>query len=189
MMKRQSFRTIWFLTAIIALSACSSEVNAQEWKRHDVAFVYGFGSYANDRDFWDRDAYKNSGVFSAQYVFNITKRFGVGAVFGYEHFAAISRFDNSADDFSAMFVIRANWITKPDFTLYSKAGVGRYFRNGKTNYRIGEFNYRKSNDKTTALIIPSIGATFSLGKGFFGLSEFSLYSSQGMLLFGVGYRF
>lgn len=169
-----------FFLALMTVSIC---VMGQPTTRklHDVSLVYGVSPLA-DRDVWG-DEYKGKGMFSAQYVLNASERFGIGAVFGYEHFT-VNQSDNSANDFMAMFIVRATWIYKPDFTLYSKAGIGYYWMNDNDNVS-------SSDDRSVAFIlpIPSIGATFSLGRNFFAMTEFSLFSTQGLLLFGAGYRF
>ena len=140
---------------VIALTTGSVECKAQtqKWKKHDVAVVYGWDPL-NDRSFWHKDAYKSIGMISVQYVFNISKQFGIGAVFGYQHYSH-RHFDYVANDLTGMLIIRANWVNKPDFTLYSKAGIGLHFMNDDDNV--------KSDDITTAAIIPlpSIGGTFS----------------------------
>lgn len=158
------------------------KAQAQEWKKHDVAVVYGWNPILDDRRFWDGNEYKSIGMISAQYVFSITKGFGIGAVFGYQHYSH-RHFDYVANDLTGMLILRANWVNKPDFTLYSKAGIGMHFMNDNDN--------KKSDDTTIAAIIPlpSIGGTFSLDNGFFGLAEFSLFSSQGLFLAGEGRRF
>lgn len=167
----------------ISLTTGSVECKAQtqEWKKHDVAVVYGWNPL-NDRNFWDGNKYKSIGMVSAQYVFSITKGFGIGGVFGYQHYSH-RHFDYVANDLTGMLIIRANWVNKSDYSLYSKAGIGMHFMNDDDNV--------KSDYTTTAAIIPlpSIGGTFSLGNGFFGLAEFSLFSSQGLFLVGAGYRF
>ena len=135
-----------------------------------------------DRGFWGDNRYKSNGMFSVQYVLNATERFGIGAVIGYEHSSG-KHSNYSANDFMAMLIVRATWINKPSFTLYSKAGIGKCWMSDNDNV--------VSDDSSTAGIIPlpSIGGTCSLGKNFYALTEFSLFSSQGLLLFGAGYRF
>ena len=169
---------------VIALTTGTIECKAQtqEWKKHDVAVVYGWNPIIDDRHFWEGKDYKSIGMISAQYVLNITKGFGIGAVFGYQHYSH-RYFDYVANDLTGMLIIRANWVNKQDYTLYSKAGIGMHFMNDNDN--------KESDETTTAAIIPipSIGGTFDLGNGFFGLAEFSLFSSQGLILIGAGYRF
>ena len=172
------------LIALFAVMMTTIECKAQEqeWKKHDVSVIYGWKPVLDNRNrlFGDSD-YKSIGMFSAQYVFNVIKYFGIGAVFGYQHYS--HRYNNSvANDLTGMLIIRVNWINNPDFTLYSKAGIGMHFMNDNDN--------RKDHTTTAAIIpVPSIGGTISLVKGFFGLIEYSLFSSQGLFLVGAGYRF
>lgn len=145
-------------------------------KLHDVSLIYGIGPYTG-RD-WMGGRYMGNGMLSVQYVLNASEVLGIGAVLGYDHYTE-KHSDYTSDDFMAMFIVRATWLNRPKFTLYSKAGLG-YCWMGK-----------KGGDGYTAYILPlpSIGATFSLGKNFYALTEFSLLSTQGLLLFGAGYRF
>lgn len=164
---------------VLTMGTIECKAQTQEWKKHDVAIVYGWNPIMDDRR---SDRYKSIGMISAQYVLNISKGFGIGAVFGYQYYSH-RHFNYAANDLTGMLIIRANWVNKPDFALYSKAGIGMHFMNDNDNI--------ESDDTTTAGIIPlpSIGVNFSLDNGFFGLVEFSLFSSQGLFLVGAGYSF
>ena len=158
-----------------------------EWKKHDVAAVYGMLPIEEWGLFGEREKYKRNGVFSVQYHYNITKVIGFGAAIGYAHYTSRDRYDNyTANDITAMFLLRVSWINKPKFMLYSKVGLG--------------FCAMNDNDTTNGhhdtnlafqlpLIIPTIGTEFSLGKDFFGLAELGGISSLGMLMIGAGYKF
>ena len=167
---------LFILALLTGTTPVMGQSESEKPKLHDVSLIYGIGPYTG-RD-WMGGRYMGNGMLSVQYVLNASEVLGIGAVFGYDHYTK-EHSDYSADDFMAMFIVRATWLDRQKFTIYSKAGLG-YCWMGK-----------KGGDGYTAFIIPlpSIGATFNLGKNFFALTEFSLFSTQGLLLLGAGYRF
>ena len=148
-----------------------------EWKKHDVAVIYGAAPFSF-RDIWDN--YNSVGIFTAQYVYNPIKWLGIGAVVGYQHFYADNKhaYNSYANDITGMVVVRANWINRSNFMLYSKAGIGMVTLKEE----------KEDTETAAALQIPLIGTAFSLGKDFFGLAELGI-GSQGWLMLGAGYRF
>ena len=171
-------KTIYILVAMTMESTVTIG-QTMERKLHDVSVFYGALPFT-DRGLWEKK-YKSVGIFSAQYIFNTSKRFGIGAVIGYQHYNH-RHFDDVANDITGMIVMRANWINKPDFTLYSKAGIGICFMNANDNII-------RSYNSCFALQLPSIGMTYNLGKNLYCLGEFSIISSLGMFMFGAEYKF
>ncbi len=147
--------------------------NKKEWKKHEVSMIYGILPF-NWHVVWDD--YSSVGMFSFQYMFTPIKWLSIGVMLGYQHFYSESyrRGDNS-DDVTSMFMLRINYVNKPKWTLYSKAGIG--IVKVETEDGLG-----------AALQLPLIGTTFNIWNSFYGLSEIG-FGSQGSLMFGLGYKF
>lgn len=177
MIRKVKSRYLLLMAILLPLSAYGEEATQRRY--HDVSVIYGF-SPMTDRNFWDGDEYKSLGAITAQYIFNISKRVGIGASIGYQHYDA-RHASYTANDLTGMLILRLNWINKQDFTLYSRTGFGVCLMNDNSN--------KQGDNQSTAFQLPSIGTTFDLGKGFWGLAEFSLFSYQGLLMLGVGYSF
>lgn len=162
------------IIVISLLYTPSISAQKTEMKNNDVSLIYGIKPFS-----W-RNIFDNStsiGIFSLQYMRQTARWLGVGAMIGYQHFGKKNEFDQSGDDFTAMAMLRVSWINKPNFVLYSKAGIGATWG-----------NYNSDGNTGAALQLPLIGASFNLGKGFFGLAELG-FGSLGFLMLGGGYCF
>ena len=143
------------------------------WKKHEVSIIYGLLPFSW-HNIWDD--YSSVGMFSSQYMFTPIKWLSIGVMLGYQHFYSESyrRGDNS-DDVTSMFMLRINYVNKPKWTLYSKAGIG--IVKEENEHGLG-----------AALQLPLIGTTFNIWNSFYGLSEIG-FGSQGSLMLGLGYKF
>ena len=163
---------------VISLSAMSlfSIAKGNDFRGHDVTMNMAVLSMSS-LDF----NYKGLSMLpmSVQYVYQHTGHLGYGIIANYSP----DRIDFSCGQdgereriscFSAMPTFRFTWISKPRFTLYSKASVGVGFANG----------IKKC---FAAAQLSPVGITF--GKTVFGQFELGA-GTQGLpLLFGVGFRF
>lgn len=105
---------IIFTLLVIMMGTCFCEAQTEEYKKHDVSVIYGWRPLIDDRNnLFFGSGYKSLGMFSAQYVFNVIKYFGIGAVFGYQHYSH-RHFNYAANDLTGMVIIRVNWINNPD---------------------------------------------------------------------------
>lgn len=75
-----------------------------ERKLHDVSVFYGTLPFT-DRGFWEKAKYESIGIFSAQYIFNTSKRFGISTIMGYQHYSH-RHSCYSANDITGMIVVR-----------------------------------------------------------------------------------
>lgn len=163
---------------VISLSAMSlfSIAKGNDFRGHDVTMNMAFLSMSS-LDF----NYQGLSMLpmSVQYVYQHTGHLGYGIIANYSP----DRIDFSCGQdgerervscFSVMPTFRFTWISKPRFTLYSKASVGVGFANG----------IKKC---FAAAQLSPVGITF--GKTVFGQFELGA-GTQGLpLLFGVGFRF
>ena len=170
---------ILLILTIFTMGTLMANGQTAERKKHDTSVVYGFSPFTF-HDIWD-DTH-SIGIFSVQYLYNPAKWLGIGVMIGLQHFEANKSWSYSGNDYTAMFLLRANWINKPNFMLYSKAGIGSTIQH--ENNSLNENN----NDNAAALQISLIGTNFSLGKDFFGMAELGI-GSQGLLMLGAGYKF
>lgn len=163
---------------VISLSAMSlfSIAKGNDFRGHDVTMNMAVFSMSS-LDF--NYAGLSMLPMSVQYVYQHTGHLGYGIIANYSP----DRIDFSCGQdgerervscFSVMPTFRFTWISKPRFTLYSKASVGVGFANGiKKCFAVAQLS--------------PVGITF--GKTVFGQFELGA-GTQGLpLLFGVGFRF
>lgn len=162
-----------FLLSAMSLSSIAKE---NDFRGHDVTMnMAGLSMSSLDFNY----AGLSMLPMSVQYVYQHTGHLGYGIIANYSP----DRIDFSCGQdgerervscLSVMPTFRFTWISKPRFTLYSKASVGVGFANG----------IKKC---FAAAQLSPVGITF--GKTVFGQFELGA-GTQGLpLLFGVGFRF
>lgn len=164
------------LTFLLSAMSLSSIAKENDFRGHDVTMNMAVLSISS-LDF------NNVGLsmlpMSVQYVYQHTGHLGYGIIANYspDRIDFLCGQDGERERvscFSVMPTFRFTWISKPRFTLYSKASVGIGYANG----------IKKC---FAAAQLSPVGITF--GKTVFGQFELGV-GTQGLpLLFGVGFRF
>jgi len=156
---------------IVAAMLVTTNVNAQEFKRHEFGISFGAFSNSNWIDVFE-DAlittmtgtsvkYENedfTGPFSAEYFYHINKIVGLGgiAVYGDRNKDVVSGSDviGKGEDFylTLMPAAKFEWLRSKHVGLYSKVGLGATLRSESIDYNDGDnyddstihFNYQLS---------------------------------------------
>ena len=162
-----------FLLSAMSLSSIAKE---NDFRGHDVTMnMAGLSMSSLDFNY----AGLSMLPMSVQYVYQHTGHLGYGIIANYSPDRIVFSCGQDGERervscFSVMPTFRFTWISKPRFTLYSKASVGIGYANG----------IKKC---FAAAQLSPVGITF--GKTVFGQFELGA-GTQGLpLLFGVGFRF
>lgn len=164
------------LAFLLSAMSLSSIAKGNDFRGHDVTMNMAVLSMSS-LDF--NYAGLSMLPMSVQYVYQHTGHLGYGitAIYGPDRIDFSCGQDGERERvscFSVMPTFRFTWISKPRFTLYSKASVGVGFANG----------IKKC---FAAAQLSPVGITF--GKTVFGQFELGAGTQGIPLLFGVGFRF
>ena len=143
------------------------------------------------------DTYYNGAVYttgslSASYVYQITKKLGLGATMAY-----CSYYNNYLDAETNEIVGKSvrnhigvypkmynTWFSRPKFSIYSSIGlgVGWVFRNNTVDEERTHKTYWNITGQYTLL-------GFTIGEKLYATGEILGFGTEGLVKIGVGYRF
>ena len=157
----------------------------------DIDEVY-INSFSFHPDTYYAGAVYTTGSFSASYVYQITKKLGLGATMAYCSF-----YNNYLDAETNVIVGKSvrnhigvypkmynTWFSRPKFSIYSSMGlgVGWVFKNNTVGEERTHKTYWNITGQYTLL-------GFTIGEKLYATGEILGYGTEGIVKIGVGYRF
>ncbi|MBP5619974.1 MAG: hypothetical protein J6X23_05970 [Bacteroidaceae bacterium] len=210
-MKR--LKVCFFIAAIfLGSNVASAKIgdNQTDYEnRHEVAVSYGFFSNSSVISTFDDiltimvtgghgyfDNEKFIGPISAEYFYRVNNWLGVGGIGAYatqgkdimSEFSKTTPKEGTArlNYYTLMPALKADWLRRPHFGMYSKLGLGATIFTDSHSYNDGTKNSDSAVGFTWQASLLGLEAGSNSLRGFL---EFSLIGEQGSIVIGLRHKF